>query len=189
MQHVYFPIDSFIALISAASDRSSLDVGLIGAEGMLGVSLMLGVNIAPGRAMVQGAGTALRLGAVQFSYHVKGSAALEGALKRYLYVFISHLVQMATCTRFHLIEARLAGWLLMTRDRARSDEFHLTQEEAAHMLGTRRVSVTVAAAGLQKRELISYRRGAVTIVNGRGLEAVACKCYAATRQLYSQLMR
>lgn len=189
MDYVYFPIASFISLISSISERCSLDVGLVGAEGMLGVSLMLDVNIAPGRGVVQGAGIALRLNAAQFAGHIKRSAALEGVLKRYLYVFMSQLSQMAACSRFHLVEARLARLLLMTRDRARSDEFLLTQDEAARMLGVRRVSITVTAAGLQQRGLIRYTRGNVTILDGRGLKGLACKCYTDTRHLYSRLMR
>jgi CRP-like cAMP-binding protein len=149
---------------------------------------MLDVNIAPGRGIVQGPGSALRLDAAQFSRHIKRSVALESLLKRYLYIFMSQLAQMATCSRFHLIEARLARLLLMTRDRVHSDEFHLTQEEAARMLGVRRVSICMAA-GLLQHELIRYSRGSVTILDGAGLQGIACKCYTDTRQLYSRLMR
>jgi CRP-like cAMP-binding protein len=186
--HVYFPIDGYISLISSMDKHSSLEVGLVGAEGMLGIWLMLGVNIAPGRALVQGTGSALQLPAAQFSRALKQSPALEQTLKRYLYVVMSQLTRTAACTRFHVIEARLARWLLMTRDRAHSDEFQLTQEVAAYMLGVRRVGITTAANALQKRQLIRYKRGNVTVLDGLGLGVAACKCYAATAQIYATFM-
>ena len=187
--HVYFPIDSFVSLISSMDERSKLEVGLVGAEGMLGISLVLGVNVAPGRARVQGTGSALRLDAAQFSRELKQSPALEQTLKRYLYVVMSQLTRTAACTRFHLVEARLARWLLMTRDRANSDEFQLTHSLAAYMLGVRREGVSESAIALKKHKLIRYNRGTVTILDGPGLETVACKCYAAAMQIYARIMR
>jgi CRP-like cAMP-binding protein len=150
---------------------------------------MLGLEAATLEALVQGSGTALRMSAAHFSLELKRSPVLAKLLSRYVHVLMSQLSQMAACTRFHIVEKRLARWLLMTRDRAHSNEFRLTQEFIAFMLGVRRAGITRAATALQKRKLIRYSRGNVTILNGRGLEAASCSCYAAAIQVYTQSMQ
>lgn len=188
IRHVYFPIDGFISLITATKGRGQLEIGLVGSEGMLGVPLLLGVNVSPLRGMVQGAGRAWRVDATTLQEEVAANAAVRASLNRYLYVVLAQLMQTATCTRFHLIEARLARWLLMTRDRAHSNQFHLTHEFLALMLGVRRVGVTSAASALQRRQLIRYHRGDISILDVRGLERAACPCYAIDKQIYAKNM-
>lgn len=188
IRYVYFPVDGFISLITAAKGRGQLEIGLVGREGMLGVPLLLGVNISPLRAMVQGAGRAWRVDAATLEQELASNAGLRNSLNRYLYVFFAQLVQTPACTRFHLIEARLARWLLMTRDRAHSNRFHITHEFLALMLGVRRVGVTRAATALQRRKLIQYRRGDIAIMDVRGLERAACACYAIDKRIYARTL-
>jgi CRP-like cAMP-binding protein len=189
IRHVYFPTGGVISLLSQVDGRPGLEVGLVGAEGAVGIALALGVNTAPVSLVVQGSGSALRIEAARFGAELERSAALRHAISSYLYVFVSQLAAMAPCARFHMVEARLARWLLMTRDRAASDDFYLTQEFIAYMLGVRRVGVTRAARVLRARRLVSYSRGYINILDVRGLEAASCSCYATGRDTYARFMR
>lgn len=188
LQGVFFPVSGFISLIMAVDDTSSLEVGLVGNEGMFGIPLVLGVDVSPVRAVVQGPGSALRMDAAQFRRELERSQPLRQEVGRYVCVCLTQLAQISACTRFHVVEARLARWLLMTQDRARANTFHITQELLALMLGVRRVGVTKAAASLQQRSLIRYRRGNITVVDRKGLKAASCGCYVADRKSYDRLL-
>jgi CRP-like cAMP-binding protein len=187
LSHVYFPTSSFISLVMPVDGSASLEVGLIGNEGMFGIPLALGVDVSPIRAVVQGAGSTLRMDAARFRRELRRSHALHREIDRYVSVHLTQLAQTAACTRFHVVEARLARWLLMTQDRAHADAFHVTQEFLALMLGVRRVGVTKAAGDLQKRRLIRYSRGDITVLDRRGLKAASCGCYKADRESYDRI--
>jgi CRP-like cAMP-binding protein len=183
LRHVYFPGDAHVSLLVVLDKDKALEVGLVGREGMVGTPLALGVEVAPVRALVQGSGTALRMQAGTFLEELARCAPLQRELNRYAYVMLAQARQTAVCNRFHQVEARLARWLLMTRDRVRSDHFHLTHEFLADLLGVRRAGVTNAATSLQRKKLISYRRGNISVLDRDGLAAASCPCYEIVRKL------
>jgi len=181
IRHVYFPTDSLVSLLTLVEGHMALEIGLVGREGMLGIPVALGMKDSPVRALVQGTGTALRMKAAHFRSDYGKCGPLHRELNRYIHERIVQITQTAACNRFHPIEARLARWLLMTRDRVGANHFHHTHELLGNMLGVLRVAVTNAAGALQRRELISYRRGEINILDGNGLEAAACRCYQVVK--------
>ncbi len=187
LRHVYFPTRGFISLVMPIDESASLEVGLIGNEGMFGIPLALGIDVSPVLAVVQGAGPALRMDAAHFCRELGRSPALQREIDRYVFVHLSQLVQTAGCTRFHVVEARLARRLLMTQDRANANAFHITQEFLAMMLGVRRVGITKAASSLQKRGLIRYSRGNIIVLDRRALKAASCGCYKSDRESYDRV--
>jgi CRP-like cAMP-binding protein len=189
MEHAYFPSEGFISLVAPMDGNASLEVGLVGNEGMLGIPLVLGVAVSPLTCLVQGAGIALRIPAAQFRSTLARSLTMQRALARYLNAVLGQLAIAAGCTRFHVVEARLARWLLMTADRAHANDFHITHELLARMLGVRRVGVTRAASSLRRLKLIKYSRGHVTILDRSGLESASCSCYESAQRLYDQLLK
>ncbi|MFZ4287502.1 Crp/Fnr family transcriptional regulator [Variovorax sp. HJSM1_2] len=189
MRHVYFPNNCCISLVSAIDGRAGLEVGMVGREGMIGAHLVFGVSIAPLHAVVTGAGRALRLDCSIFRTELIRSAALQHTLGRYTYVIFSQSASSMGCQRFHLLGARLARWLLMRHDQAQSDSFLATHEGLGHVLGVRRVGVTLAAGVLQSKGFIAYSRGMLTVLDRGGLEGVACSCYARDRSIYDQFLQ
>ncbi len=188
-RHVYFPINGFISLVALLEAHPGVEVGMIGREGMLGTQLALGIGISPLHALVQGPGSAWRVGATAFRKELARSAALQRTVSRYLYVTMATLTVSAACLRFHLVGPRLARWLLMSQDRSHSNSFQVTHEFLGYMLGVRRVGITTAAGAMQRSGLIEYRHGHVTVLDRDGLEAAACTCYAADRKTYSKLLK
>ena len=189
IRYVYFPTESFISLVTTLDGKPVLEIGMVGREGMLGAQMALGVVTEPPYAIVQGTGAAWRIGHAAFRRELDRNPALRQGLSRYLHVTMTQLARLAACLRFHQIGPRLARWLLMMQDRANSKEFRVTHEFLAFMLGVRRVGITTAATALQRQGLVEYHRGAVSVVNRRGLEKAACSCYEADRRIYSVLSR
>ena len=188
IEYVYFPNAGIISLLSTVEDRSTLEIGVIGNEGMVGVSVLLGVKTSPNRAIVQGEGSAMRMKAAALRKAMNGDGSLQRLLHLSTHALMTQISQSAACNRFHTVEARLARWLLMMHDRMGTDEFRLTQQFLSDMLGVRRVGVTNAATALQRDKLITYSRGNITILNRAGLEAAACKCYSLVKAEYDSLL-
>ena len=183
MRYIYFPVDCLISLLAVAEGRMTLEVGSIGREGMLGAPVVLGHELAQVRAVVQRAGRINRIEASDFIAEFRRMDSLHRLLHRYTDSLLSQAIQIAVCSRFHVLEARLARSLLITRDRLQSEKFHLTHEFLAHALGVRRVGVTKAATALQNQKLISYSRGNIEILDAAGLEAVSCRCYELVKDI------
>ena len=186
IRHVYFPNDCFVSMLTTVDVGRAAEVGLIGFEGMIGVPMALGVPVSPFRAVVQGAGTAMRMTTTDFRSNFGKSAALKKQVFLFTHLLMIQIAQTAACNRFHVVAQRMARWMLMTRDRGNSNEFRITQEFLALMLGVRRVGVTVAMSDLRERKLIVYRRGTITILDHGGLVAIACGCYKTVKDSYTQ---
>jgi CRP-like cAMP-binding protein len=183
---VYFPIDCLVSLLTTVDKRRSLEVGMVGNEGMAGMPFILGVGVSGVRALVQGAGRALCMAAAPFRLEFDRNPELQQALYRYTYALMAQVSQTAACNRFHDSRQRLARWLLMTSDRVGGDEFPLTQEFLAHMLGVRRVGVTAAASELKRIGLIEYTRGHLKILHRKGLMRASCSCYRIVNEVFAR---
>lgn len=186
IRYIYFPDDAVISMLAVAGGRMTLEVGLIGREGMLGATLALGHDSVQVRAVVQREGMVCRMDADQFRAEFARNPHLQRALYRYTDTLLAQAIQIAVCSRFHVLEARLARSLLVTRDRLQSVRFHLTHEFLAHALGVRRVGVTKAASALQAQGLINYSRGNIEILDPVGLAAVSCRCYEIVKEAEQQ---
>lgn len=182
IRHLYFPNDSLISLLAVADGRLTLEIGLVGCEGLVGGSVVLGRKVAQIRAVVQQAGTASCIASAHFCAEFKKNPILQRMLHRYTDTMLTRVSQIAVCSSYHLVEARLARSLLLTRDRLQSEKFHITHEFLAQALGVRRVGVTKAASTLQQQKLIVYSRGNIEILDARGLAAVSCRCYEIIKE-------
>jgi len=185
IRYVYFPDNGLVSMLTTVDGGRAAEVGLIGSEGMVGIPVALGVAVSPFRAVVQGGGTGMRMNIGNFRRALSNSTALRHQLFVFTHLLMIQIAQTAACNRFHMTAQRMARWLLMTRDRANSNEFRITQEFLALMLGVRRVGVSVAARSLRERKLIGHHRGTVTILDNRGLMAAACGCYKTVKDSYA----
>ena len=182
IRFAYFLNSGLASVLSVLSDGKSVEVGLTGREGFVGLPLVVGLSTSPTRTVIQIEGAGFRVSAAGLMKILRRSETLTQRLQRYVQVLSMQASQVAACNRIHEVDERLARWLLMCQDRINSDTVPLTQELLAHMLGTRRSSVTVSAGILQKAGLISYTRGSVTILSREKLEAAACDCYEMVQQ-------
>jgi len=188
VKSVFFPTSGMISIVAMMRDGAAVEVGIAGREGMLGVQAVLGDDISINEAMVQIPGNALRMPADVLRREAQASPELRAVLLRYVQAVLNTATQSAACNRAHLLEQRLARWLLTARDRAAADRLPLTHEFIAMMLGVRRAGVTVAAQSLQTAGLIQYAHGRITIADREGLEVAACECYEVTKRDYTRLL-
>ena len=186
MRHVYFPRSCLVCLLALADGHHAVEAGLVGREGMVGLPVALGQMDSPLQALVQESGTALRMESAAFRAELADHPRMLPLLHHYTFALLGQIAQTAACNRFHVVEQRLARWLLMTQDRMRLERMHMTHEFLGHMLGVRRVGVTTAAQSLQSRCLIRYSRGDITVLDRPGLEQAACSCYAVIRALHPE---
>jgi CRP-like cAMP-binding protein len=188
--HAWFPLDGIVSLgVPAAGKPHCLGVALVGAEGMVGVPLLLGSTASSLRAVVVRPGAALRIAAEPLRRQLRASEDFRKRMQQYVLVTLTQLAQATLCTHYHRVEERLARWLLMSQDRAPDAPVRATHEFLAATLGVRRAGVTRAAAVLQRRQLIAYHRGVLSVLDRAGLEAASCGCYAADCEAYASGMK
>jgi CRP-like cAMP-binding protein len=188
LESVFFPTTSHVSLLYTMINGATAEMGLVGNEGVVGISLFMGGDTTPNRAVVQGAGDALKLQAEAMRVEFSRGSEFQHLLLRYTQALITQISQTAVCNRLHSVEQRLCRWLLMTRDRTQSDELEMTHEFISNMLGVRREGVTHAAHGLQHQGLISYVRGRIQLLDRKGLENRACECYAVVKGEHDRLL-
>ena len=188
--NVYFPITAVASLLNLVEDTSGIEIATVGNEGLVGLSLSWGIDTLNPRefAQCQVPGDALVMDAETFASKVSGDGELTWLVHRYTQAFVTQIGQQVACNGLHTIEERCARWMLLTHDRVGSDEFPLTQEFLAQMLGVRRPSVTVVAGVLQQAGFIRFRRGRITITDRRGLESASCACYGVLREVFDRLV-
>jgi CRP-like cAMP-binding protein len=188
VEFVYFIETGVGSLVNTMANGEAAEVGTIGNEGMVGLPLLFGDDRAPTSVYVQVPGAGLRMKATLFKKELARSASMRTVMLRYAHAFFNQVAQSAACNQFHSIQQRCCRWMLMTHDRMHSDEFLLTQEFLAMMLGVQRTGVTAAAGALQRAGLIRYRRGNVTITDRRGLQQRSCECYGISKREFDRLL-
>lgn len=177
IRYVYFPNRGMISLLSSVNERATTAVNIVGNDGMVGIHVFLEMNISPNRAIVQVGGAALRMEAAVLRRESQ-KGPLERLLRRYTQALLTQAHQATICNHFHQVNERLASWLLFTQDQAGADEFPMTHQFMSGMMGVRREEISKAAAMFQRKKLISYTHGHISILNRAGLEATCCKCYS-----------
>jgi CRP-like cAMP-binding protein len=187
LSHVYFPTNSIVSLLTNLEDGTGMEVGLVGREGLVGISVILGGNETK-IATVQAAGNAVRISAEKLREAFQRGGLLQMAILRYTHALMTQISQSVVCNARHNIEGRLARWLLMYHDRLERDEFELTHEFMANMLGVRRPGVSEIANRLQEMGLIRYQRGHIVILDRRGLEELVCECYEVVKSKFENFL-
>jgi CRP-like cAMP-binding protein len=186
LRRVYFPEAGAVSLVTVFEDGSTAEMATVGREGVVGIGALLGGEHAFGRHIMAVSGSALAVEDSRFQSALCENRALRAACETYAQAFLAHLLQNVACNAIHRVDQRCARRLLMCNDQAEGASFELTQEYLAELLGVRRSTVTVVAGSLQREGLIHYRRGAMTVLDRRGLETTACECYQIVRDTYER---
>ena len=189
LSHVYFPTSGMISLTVLMEDGKEVEAGTVGNEGMIGLPVAHGLNFSPTKAISQISGGGLRIPVSAFLKAMKRGGMLDKLVRHYTAFSLRYTSQTVACNLLHSAEQRMCRWLLMCRDRVEKEEFVLTHEFLAEMLGVRRQTVTVIAGKLQSAGLITYRRGTICILNRKSLEAASCECYGVTKAFYDRIMQ
>jgi CRP-like cAMP-binding protein len=188
IDYVYFPETAVVAMVDTVDNGGTIEVGIIGHEGMVGINIFLGCLVTPDRAIVQIPGSAMRMKTSDLRKELRFGSPLQRLLLRYTQVLLAVISQSVACSQHHSVEQRLARWLLTMHDHAESNEFGMTQESIAAMLGVRRAGVTEAAGKFQSAGLMTYNRARIRILNEAGLEKKSCECYRFMRQQFERLL-
>lgn len=188
VSNVYFPLEGMLSMLSITEDGSTVEVAMVGNEGVVGLPLILRADRMPFRVMVQVPVNAVSLLGKVLWDEFGRNVQFQVLLLRYAHTVVTQIAQSAACNRFHSVEERFCRWLLITRDRVKSDSFNLTQEFISHMLGVPRTAVTMTAVNVQKMGLIRYTRGKIVILDHRGLETAACECYRVVTEEIENLL-
>jgi CRP-like cAMP-binding protein len=188
LEFVFFPTTAIISLLYIMEDGSTAEIGMAGNDGLVGIALFMGGSTTPNRAVVQSAGNAFRLRAkaLNFEFHLSGE--FQNILLRYTQYLMTQISQTAVCNRLHSVEQQLCRWLLINHDLLQTNKLVMTHELIANMLGVRREGVSIAAGHLQKKKLIKYVRGTITMLDREGLEATTCECYQVVKEEYDRLL-
>jgi len=188
MDHAYFPTTAIVSLLYIMESGSTAEIGIIGNDGIVGLSLLLGGETTTNRAVVQSAGSALKITAAELKAEFKLGNEMHDLMLRYTQALMTQISQTAVCNRLHPIDQQLCRWLLLSHDRLHSDKLVMTHDLISNMLGVRREGITLAAQKLAARRLISNRRGTMTVIDRDGLEAAACECYEVVKTEYDRIL-
>lgn len=188
LDFAFFPTTAIVSLLYIMENGGTAEIGIVGNEGLLGVALFLGGDTTTSRAIIQSGGEGLRMAPQDLRDEFAGGGRFQDLLLRYTQAMITQISQTAVCNRLHAIEEQLCRWLLLSHDRLDSDELVMTHDLISNMLGVRREGITLAAKKLAARKLITNKRGTISVIDRKGLEAAACECYLIVNTEYNRLL-
>lgn len=188
LEYIYFPTTAIISLLYIMENGSTAEIGMAGNDGLVGIALYMGGSTTPSRAVVQSAGNAFRMSSRALNDEFSLGGVFQKVLLRYTQSLMTQISQTAVCNRLHTVEQQLCRWLLINHDLLQTNKLIMTHDLIANMLGVRREGVSIAAGNLQKKGLIKYVRGTITMLNRDALERAACECYRVVKDEYDRLL-